>query len=211
MNSGVLEMKKRSLVPLYLILLSCIIPLVAAALLYYVPALRPAGATNYGSFVTPQRTMPASAQLPLTMLDGKPFDLGSLKGRWVLVSADGGACPDSCATKLHYTRNAHASQGKNVERLMRVWFVTDNEPIPQKVLDAYKGTLMLRADPVALSAFLLGLDVQADAVELEREMDKYLWIIDPLGNLIMYYPGQETDPVRFRNDIAKLLHVSVIG
>ena len=63
MNSGVLEMKKRSLVPLYLILLSCIIPLVAAALLYYVPALRPAGATNYGSFVTPQRTMPASAQL----------------------------------------------------------------------------------------------------------------------------------------------------
>ena len=53
--------------------------------------------------------------------------------------------------------------------------------------------------------------VQADAVELEREMDKYLWIIDPLGNLIMYYPGQDTDPVRFRNDIAKLLHVSVIG
>lgn len=211
MRSDVLEMKKRSLVPLYLILLSCIIPVVAAALLYFVPGLRPEGATNYGAFVMPQRSMPSSAQLPLRTLDGNSFDLNSLKGRWVLVSADGGDCPDSCATKLHYTRNAHASQGKNVERLVRVWFVTDNETIPQKVLDAYKGTLMLRVDPVALGTFLLGQEVRAGADELEREMDKYLWIIDPLGNLIMYYPGQETDPVRFRNDIAKLLHVSVIG
>ncbi|MFV9475463.1 SCO family protein [Advenella sp. RU8] len=211
MKGDVLATKKRSLAPLYLILLSCIIPVVAAVLLYYVPGLRPAGATNYGSFVTPQRTMPSAAELPLSSLDGSPFDLESLKGRWVLVSTDGGACPDSCATKLHYTRNAHASQGKNVERLVRVWFVTDNETIPQKVLDAYKGTLMLRADPVVLSAFLLGPDVRVDVAGLEQEMDKYLWIIDPLGNLIMYYPGQETDPVRFRNDIAKLLHVSVIG
>lgn len=209
--SEAVVVKKRSMVPLYLIIFSCLLPIAAAFLLYFVPDLRPSGSTNYGSFVEPQRPMPEARQLPLTTLEGEPFDLNSLKGRWVLVSSDGGACPDSCASKLHYVRNAHASQGKNVERLVRVWFVTDDAPVPQKVLDAYKGTIMLRVDPARLAAFLLPPDTQGNAAGLEREMDRFLWIIDPNGNLIMHYPGQETDPIQFRKDIAKLLHASVIG
>ncbi len=203
---------KRSNMPLYLIILSCIVPILAAALLYYVPSLRPEGATNYGNFVQPQRPMPDSNALPLTTLDGKPFDLTSLRGRWLLITSDGGACPDSCARKLHFTRNGHASQGKNVNRIQRVWFVTDDQPIPEKVLDAYKGTIMLRADPKALSQFLLDEpDRNGETAELEQKMDAYLWIVDPNGNLIMHYPGNESDPVRFRDDIAKLLHASSIG
>ncbi|XOT98796.1 hypothetical protein ACMTAU_23355, partial [Alcaligenes pakistanensis] len=56
---------------------------------------------------------------------GEAFDLQSLRGRWVLLSADESACPESCVRKLFILRNSHASQGKNVERLARVWFVTD--------------------------------------------------------------------------------------
>jgi hypothetical protein len=90
--------------------------------------------------------------------------------------------------------------------------VTDNQPIPEKVLEAYKGTIMLRVDPKALSDFLLDeADRAGDAVAVEKKMDSYLWIIDPNGNLIMHYPGNESDPVRFRGDLAKLLHASTIG
>ncbi|WP_025371167.1 SCO family protein [Advenella mimigardefordensis] len=203
---------RRSNMPLYLIILSCIVPIVAAALLYYVPSLRPAGSTNYGNFVQPQRPMPSAEALSLTTLDGKPFDLNTLKGKWLLLTSDGGACPDSCAQKLHFTRNGHASQGKNVSRIQRVWFVTDDQPIPEKVLEAYKGTIMLRVDPKVLGNFLLDqADREGDAVALEKKMDSYLWIVDPNGNLIMHYPGNESDPVRFRDDLAKLLHASSIG
>ena len=203
---------RRSNMPLYLIILSCVVPMLAAALLYYVPSLRPDGSTNYGSFVNPQRPIPSAEALPLATLDGKPFDLNTLRGKWLLLTSDGGACPDSCARKLHFTRNGHASQGKNVSRIQRVWFVTDDQPIPEKVMEAYKGTVMLRTDPVALSQFLLDeKDRQGDVVALEKKMDGYLWIIDPNGNLIMHYPGNESDPVRFRDDIAKLLHASSIG
>ncbi len=202
----------RSNMPLYLIILSCVVPILAAALLYYVPTLRPDGATNYGNFVQPQRPMPSADTLPLTTLDGKPFDLTTLRGKWLLLTSDGGACPDSCARKLHFTRNGHASQGKNVNRIQRVWFVTDDQPIPEKVLEAYKGTVMVRVDPKALSNFLLDESERGgDAAELEKKMDSYLWIVDPNGNLIMHYPGNESDPVRFRDDIAKLLHASSIG
>jgi len=202
----------RSNMPLYLIIISCIVPILAAALLYYVPSLRPDGSTNYGAFVQPQRPLPSSDSLRLTTLDGQPFDLTSLRGKWLLLTSDGGACPDSCARKLHFTRNGHASQGKNVGRIQRVWFVTDDQPIPEKVMEAYKGTVMLRADPKALSEFLLDdADRVGDAVALEKKMDSYLWIVDPNGNLIMHYPGNQSDPVRFRDDLAKLLHASSIG
>src|SRR3546814_13534919 len=58
--------------------------------------------------------------LGLKTEDGQPFDLASLKGQWVLATADQGACPESCVTKLFILRNSHASQGKNVERLSRI-------------------------------------------------------------------------------------------
>ena len=194
--------KRRSLLPLLAVLLMSLAPVVAAVIVYFVPSLHPTESTNYGTLVTPQRPMPAAADLPLTTLDGQPFDLGSLKGRWVLSAADGAECPESCARKLFILRNTHASQGKNVERLVRVWFITDDAEVPQKVLDAYDGTIMLRADRKQLEAYL-------PAGEGESLTDP-MWIIDPLGNLILRYPP-EADPTRFRKDVSKVVYNSRIG
>ncbi|WP_442598477.1 SCO family protein [Parapusillimonas sp. JC17] len=195
--------------PLYLILAMCLAPVVFAILAYYVPSLglRPDGTSNYGALVDPQRTIPSAEALPLTTLDGTPFDLESLHGHWILVSADSGACPEACVKKLFTLRNSHASQGKNVERLARVWFVTDEAPVPAQVLDAYKGTHMLRADPEKLAAFLApGVEPSARDAALKAPM----WIIDPLGNLMMQFPA-DADPISVRDDITKLLKNSRIG
>src|SRR5690606_13303272 len=113
--------RKRSMWPVYLIILICLTPVVLALLAYYVPSLglRPEGHTNYGTLLQPQRPMPDSSALPLKTLDGQAFDLDSLRGKWLLVTADAAACPESCVRKLFILRNSHASQGKNVERLAR--------------------------------------------------------------------------------------------
>ena len=149
---------RRSLTPMVLVFLCTLAPIVAAFVVYMNPQWWPADASNYGQLVEPQRPVPAPGALKLTTLDGKPFDLQSLKGKWLLVAADGAACPESCARKLYITRNTHASQGKNVDRLARVWFITDDGPVPDKVLEAYQGTIMLRADPDQLARFLLARD-----------------------------------------------------
>lgn len=195
--------------PLYLILAMCLAPVVFAILAYYVPSLglRPDGTSNYGALVDPQRTIPSAEALPLTTLEGAPFDLESLHGHWILVSADSGACPESCVEKLFILRNSHASQGKNVERLARVWFVTDDTPVSKQVLDAYKGTHMLRADPEKLADFLApGLPPSSRDAALKAPM----WIIDPLGNLMLQFPA-DADPISVRDDITKLLKNSRIG
>lgn len=201
--------RRRSAWPLYLIVIMCLAPVVFALLAYYVPALglRPTDHTNYGALIQPQRPVPDAGALPLNTLDGQPFELSSLHGKWILVTADSSACPESCVKKLFILRNSHASQGKNVERLTRVWFLTDDAPIPDQVMEAYKGTNMLRADPEKLAAFLAP---QASAAEREAALKAPMWIIDPLGNLMMQFPA-DADPISVRNDLSKLIRNSRIG
>ena len=199
----------RPMWPLYLIVIMCLAPVVFAVLAYYVPSLglRPSGHNNYGDLIEPQRPMPDSAALPLSTLDGKPFDLASLKGKWILISADDAACPESCVKKLFTLRNSHASQGKNVERLTRVWFITNDDTIPDNVMEAYKGTHMLKADPETLAAYLAP---EASAAERDAALKAPMWIIDPLGNLMMQFPA-DADPISVRDDISKLIRNSRIG
>ena len=201
--------KKRSITPLIVLLAVCLAPVVFALLAYYVPGmgLRPSENVNYGALVEPQRPMPTADNLKLTTLDGQPFDLKSLEGQWLLLTADVGACPESCVKKLFTLRNSHASQGKNVERLSRVWFVLDDAPISQQILDAYKGTHIVRVDPAQLAAYLEPEASPADSVPALRGP---MWIIDPLGNLMMEFPA-DADSIKVRKDISKLLYNSRIG
>lgn len=112
---------------------------------------------------------------------------------------------------FYIIRNTHASQGKHVERLARVWFITDDAPVPEKVLEAYKGAVMVRVNPVVLQQFLLGGAPGSMTPEQARNaLAPMIWVIDPLGNLILQYPSI-ADPEMFRKDIRKLLQNSRIG
>jgi len=61
---------------------------------------------------------------------------------------------------------------------------------------------MLRADASQLSAWL--------PVEPGRQMQDYLYVIDPIGNLMMRFPA-DGDPARIRKDIGRLLKASRMG
>lgn len=199
----------RSMWPLYAIVLMSLAPVLAAVVAYFMPdlGLRPEGHNNYGRILEPQRPVPSAEALPLATLEGAPFDLSTLRGQWVLVTADDAACPESCVRKLFILRNSHASQGKNVTRLSRVWFVTDGGEVPDAVKAAYAGTHMLRADPQALAKFLAA---DRDGASAPDALRAHMWVIDPLGNLMMEFPPQ-ADPIEVRDDIMKLLKVSRIG
>lgn len=229
--------RRRARFVMIAIFLVTLAPIVGAVIMYLNPQWWPEDRSNYGTLVEPQRDLPALAALPLATLDGQPFDLSSLKGKWVLMAADGGACPESCARKLFIIRNTHASQGKNVERLVRVWFITDDAPVPQKVLDAYRGTIMVRARPDQLASFLLGSPaaVKVDPAGVTRgasgrmaavpaaapqaahgagdpaaALAGPIWMADPLGHLMLQFPA-DADPVLVRKDVSKLVYNSRIG
>ena len=105
-----------------------VVPVVAAYLAYF--GWRPAGHTNYGDLiqVTPLR------QTSGTTLDGKPFDLEGLRGKWVMVHVGPASCDASCVQQLYLMRQTRVAQGKEQSRIERLWVLTDVGPIAPALL-----------------------------------------------------------------------------
>jgi hypothetical protein len=205
MTSAPSPARTRSIRPLIAVLLVSLAPVVFALLAYYMPSLglRPDSRPRYGQLIEPQRPIPGD--LALRDAQGQPYDLNQLKGQWLLISTGPGACPESCVRGLFVLRNSHASQGKEVDRLERVWFITDDAPAAPVVGDAYVGTHILRADPARLADWLV-----PGAADPAAELAQGLWIVDPLGHLMMRFPDAQ-QPEAVRDDLRTLLKNSRIG
>jgi len=147
--------------------------------------------TNYGELLA----TPAPA-LAGTRADGLPFALAQLKGKWVLAAGAPGACDASCAGALHATRQARTIQGREMERVQRVWLVTD-DVVPDAALLAQHPDLLVVHVPRSAAA---ALPVGADRI----------YLIDPLGNLVLAFPA-EPDIRKVAKDIERVLKASRIG
>lgn len=185
---------------LLLVVAVCAAPMIASYFTYYV--IKPESRTNYGTLLDP-RAYPIPP-LGSTTLDGKPARLEDYKGKWVLLQVAGGDCDDACKTRLFAMRQLRLMQGKEMERIERVWLITDAKPLDTMLIREYDGTDMLRVDPKLLKAWLPA-DAGAGTV-----VEDHLYMIDPLGNLMMRFP-KDADPNKVKKDISKLLRASSIG
>lgn len=182
---------------LYLLIAVCVAPVVASYLAYYV--FTPTERTNYGLLIEPQRPLPA---LALRALDGAAFDVKQLRGSWLMVKVDGAACTEPCRQQLWLMRQLRTMQGKDADRIERVFLVTDGAALDAALLRDYEGMQVLRADRGELERFL-----PADA---GARIEEHIFLIDPLGNLMLRWP-REPDPNRMKRDLSKLLKASRIG
>ena len=190
---------RRSYRLLWLVLVVCLAPAVASYFMYYLTP--PSGRTNYGELVEPQRAMPA---LNLKHLDGQAFDPARLRGKWVMVQVDSGDCDAACVAKLYAMRQVRTTTGKDRDRIERVWLIADAAPLSTVLMREYDGTRRLRAQPGELEGFL------ALPAEDHARMSEHIWLIDPLGNLMLRWP-RDADPNRMKKDLGKLLKASRVG
>lgn len=184
---------------LYLLLAVCVAPVLASYFAYFV--VQPAGRTNYGDLILPQRPVPA---LGLARLDGTRVEMAALRGRWVMLHVDDAACDAACRRKLWNMRQVRLTQGKDRDRIERVWLITDAAPVETMLLREYDGTLFLRANRAELDAFL------ALPADPGARLTDHIWLVDPLGNLMLRWPKNE-DPNGMKKDLTKLLRASRIG
>ena len=181
------------------VLLVCASPLIFSYLTYYV--IKPSGRTNYGELIDP-RQYPIPATLGATTLDGKPAALEVYKGKWIMLQAAPGDCQEQCKKQLVAMRQLRLMTGKDRERVERVWLVTDTTPLDIQFMKVIEGAHMLRVPPQAINAWL--------PVEPGGNPIDHMYLIDPLGNLMMRFP-KDADPARVKKDIGKLLKASAIG
>lgn len=183
---------------LFAVILICASPIIASYFTYYV--IKPEGRTNYGAFIDP-RDYPIP-QLDSTTLDGKPTGLDAYKGKWIMLQVGNADCPEACTKKLHDMRQLRLAQGKEMERVERVWLITDNKPLETMLIREYDGTRMLRANSEKVKAWL--------PVDDGTTASDHIYMIDPLGNLMMRFP-KDADPNKIKKDLNKLLKASAIG
>ena len=130
--------------------------------------------------------------LPPRAVAAPPLD--ALRGKWVLVSFDAASCDAYCEKKLYFMRQARRAQGKDMERVERLWVLTDGGAPKPEVLAAIEDTKVAR----------LNFD------SFPGNARDHIYVVDPLGNLMMRFP-RDPDPSRVIKDLQRLLKLSRIG
>jgi hypothetical protein len=170
-------------------------PLGAAFWLYYGTGWRPAATINHGELIAPVRALPESA---LTRrADGAQL-FHARKWSLVIVSADG--CGTDCQTAIKSVQLTLSLLGRLQARTQSVLLgaapccSVDLATLGQRdliLLDASAAPELLRTFP-------------------EAQRAQMIFIVDPLGNLMMRYDSR-ADPRGLREDLKRLLDLSQIG
>jgi hypothetical protein len=176
------------------LLVLCAAPFVAAWFAYFL--WPPQSRVNYGELIEPRPL----ADPVLRGIDAKPFRLSQLRGKWLLVQVDAGACGEECRRKLFFMRQVRLALGKDAERVERVWLLTDGAVPDAAQLRELEGMFVARA---AGSAILADFPAAGDA-------SGRIYVVDPLGNLMLRFPA-DPDPRGMLKDLTRLLRVSRIG
>jgi hypothetical protein len=147
---------------------------------------------NYGELLP---TRPAPALAGKTM-DGKPFALAQWRGKWVLTVAAPGRCDADCTRALYATRQARTIQGREMERVQRIWLITDGGSPDPALVAQHPDLTVARVPAEALAGLPAGV--------------ARIYLVDPLGNLVLAFPA-DPDIKRTAKDIERLLRASRIG
>jgi hypothetical protein len=161
---------------LFWVALVCLAPIVLGTAAYFF-GWGTGSAGNYGELIAP-KALPAPALAPL-------------RGKWVLVTFDPAACDTYCERKLYLMRQVRRAQGKEMERVERVWVLTDAAKPRAEILPGIEGTRI----------------IEMRAEGFPGTPQDHIYVVDPLGNLMLRFP-RDPDPSKMIKDLQRLLKYS---
>lgn len=166
---------------------------------------QPEGTTNHGTLVHPARPLTMPADL---MAGDKPLN-NYLQDRWTLVYIGDGDCDEVCEHNLYNLRQIRIAQNENMNRVQTLYLLL-GDAVPAKLgehlAQEYRDFTLVPVSAAQAAAFAPFFQIDnADMKTAERT-----YIVDPLGNLMMYY-APDANPSGMLNDLRKLLKFSRIG
>ena len=166
-------------------------PLLASIVLYHNPQLRgDVGGDSHGSLI-----------LPPQALGRDLFRLPDQPPRWTLLyHARAAACSLDCEATLFMMRQVHQSLGSKRSRT-QLRILLDHAELQASYAEVLK---RFRSDQIQVSP------KSPDIGALDDQPDDTLFIVDPLGNLLMHYDNRSTSRGVLR-DLKRLLTASRIG
>lgn len=197
LGEGEVKRTRIGRIRMVLVMLVCAAPVIASYFTYYV--VKPTGSAAYGQLINPQRPLPA---LTATGQDGKPVDLRSLKGQWLLVVVAKSGCDTVCEQNLYLQRQLRESLGREKDRMDRIWLVSDGTPPPERLSKALQGATVLRVPQPQIAQWLAPAD--------GHQLDEHIYLVDPLGNWMMRFPAgmDAAGAAKAKRDVERMLRAS---
>jgi hypothetical protein len=204
------ELRARNLRTLAALAALFLMPLVLAFFVYYGTNWRPAAHVNHGQLITPARPLPDAA-LPRVGLAVAPVASGTaatsapaplFRNRWSLVYLGGGDCDAACREALYVMRQTRIALNKDMTRVERVFLVISACCDRPYLAREHPGLEVLDATVPGAQPLIAQFPGEG--------REHTLFVVDPLGNLVMSYDARE-DPRGLLQDLQRLLRLSHIG
>lgn len=178
-------------------------PLLLAFLVYYGNGnWRPTGSTEHGELLQPIQVISETGF-------GETADgnVVRFRGKWSLIIVATEECARTCADLLYATRQIRKALSRDSIRVQRILYTPEDSFDPTMIDPAHPDLIVLgTASPTGRE--LAGIiDNYRGATPT---LDGNIFVADPLGNLMMRFPG-DSSMKEIHTDLKKLLKLSRIG
>lgn len=179
-------------------------PLGVSFYLYYGPvAWRPGTRVNHGELVDPPRPLPDVA-LPVAAQGGSAEAL-RFRSKWTLLYVGMGECTAACRAELYDTRQVRLALNRDMDRVQRV-FIAEGGCCDWTFMEAQHPDLRI----VLAGPDTAGVVRALPAIGSTPRDAERIYLIDPLGNLMMSY-APAANAKGMLQDLKRLLGLSHVG
>ncbi len=201
MDSSAGGLRARNLRTLALLAALFLVPLALAFFTYYGSSWRPSRTVNHGRLISPPQVLP-SVSLPQVLPAPAAAAPALFRAQWSLVYVGSGACDANCREGLFVMRAARLGLNNDMTRVAQVFLVTGDCCAREYLAHEHPGVRVLDAQGVAGAPLLRAFPAP--------ERAHTLFVVDPLGNLMMRYDARQNSR-GLLEDLQKLLRLSHIG
>ena len=154
--------------------------------------------TNYGTLIQP----PVNLSVEGVTVDQAPADVEALvRNKWTLLYITPSDCAEACKARQALMKRMRLLTNEDMRRLQTVSVYPQAPTNAAELANDYSSMTIAIADE--------------KANEFLKQFPKFdehpIYVIDPLGNLMMYYTGDSPDIKRIMKDFKRILKYSQIG
>jgi cytochrome oxidase Cu insertion factor (SCO1/SenC/PrrC family) len=161
------------------------------------PDWLPLERTNHGTLLNPPGRLETRGMRPVA---GQRADADLFEGKWTLLYVTKSSCTEACEKALYKMRQARFALGEDMQRIQRLMVIPVDavEGLAKKLQGQDAALRVVSADAAWMARFKTG----GGAAEI--------FLVDPQGYLIMWYP-RDANPSGLIKDLERLLRISKIG